>query len=86
MEAKEANSATKAATLISEFEKHFKSIYCTIHPSGTPGEIAGKSANVAFGASQAIQRHLAAGDGDDVIITVIDGKYFFCILTQFCRC
>lgn len=76
MEQKEPGAAEKAAMLVSQFEKSFLHICPTFHPAALPGEIAGKSSNVAFAASHITEvRHPAlAGDSCNVIITVMDGK------------
>jgi hypothetical protein len=74
MEQKERDSAEKASLLISNFASHFASIRATFHPIGLPGEIAGKSSNVAFAAHEIFRTHQTEGDKTDTIITVIDCK------------
>jgi len=75
MEEKEAEAPSKAATLISVFEKAFLNIRSTFHPAGLPGEIAGKGSNVAYAARRIIQIHRANPNVklNNVIITVMDG-------------
>lgn len=74
MEEKEPGAPLKATKLFSEYEKSFRNIRSTFHPAGVPGEIAGKSANVAYAASKILERHRASADGDNVLITIIDGQ------------
>ena len=74
MEEKESGCRLKAARLISEYEKHFRNIRSTFHPAGVPGEIAGKSANVAYAAGAILECYRRSTDGDNVLITIIDGK------------
>jgi hypothetical protein len=75
MEEKEAGAVEKATELSSTYEKSFRRIHATFHPAGLPGEIAGKSSNVAFAARHIARVHRAAlASGTcDVIITVMDG-------------
>ncbi|KAI0029813.1 glycosyl transferase family group 2-domain-containing protein [Vararia minispora EC-137] len=73
MEQKEACASEKAAHLASLHEKSFRAVVPSYHPSGVPGEIAGKSANVAFAARMAMERHRAVpGKCEDLIFTVMD--------------
>lgn len=76
MEQKETDAHDKAAKLISAFEESFLAVRSTFHPAGLPGEIAGKSSNVAFAARHIVQVHrteLSTGSCN-VIATVMDGK------------
>ena len=73
MEEKEAGSPLKSKTLIPEYEKYFRSIRSTFHPAGIPGEIAGKSANVAYAAGRILEKYRCSSEGDNLILTVIDG-------------
>lgn len=79
MEHKEAASMVKAAQLTSAFEHCFLDMQSTFHPSGIPGEIAGKSSNVAFAAQRIIEVHRSAlrMDACNVMVTVMDGLFFF---------
>jgi hypothetical protein len=74
MEQKEQGSAEKASALIASFESEFLACRATYHPSGLPGEIAGKSSNVAFAANDIFRQHKADSEKMDTIITVIDCK------------
>lgn len=77
MEQKETDAAWKAVELISAFETAFANIRATFHPSDLPGEIAGKSSNVAWAARQIMDIH-ARDDQEDVtntLVTVIDGMF-----------
>jgi hypothetical protein len=71
MEEKEAGSTAKAKLLVTEFAQCFLAIKSSIHPYGIPGEAAGKSSNVAFAARKIFANH--ERDGQDTIITVMDG-------------
>jgi hypothetical protein len=78
MESKEAEAAGKAAELLSTFEMAFLHIRATFHPPGVPGEIAGKSSNVAYAARYIMNIHARDEDQDatnttNTLITVIDG-------------
>lgn len=73
MEDKEAGAPLKSKTLISEFEKVFRSIRSSFHPAGVPGEIAGKSANVAYAAGRILEKYRSSSEGENLIITIIDG-------------
>ena len=76
MEQKEATASDKAAHLVSMFEKSFLHIRSTFHPTGIPGEIAGKSSNVACAARTIIEIHRPELKLDccNVVVTVMDGK------------
>lgn len=80
MEQKETKAPEKAATLISMFQGQFRDICGTFHPAGLPGEIAGKSSNVAFAARHIIDAHRRdeTVNPRDVIITVMDGRVSAC--------
>ncbi|KAF4212100.1 hypothetical protein CNMCM8980_002093 [Aspergillus fumigatiaffinis] len=79
MEQKEAGVAEKAAKLASAFEPSFRHIHATFHPANLPGEIAGKSSNVAFAARHIMEVHRAELDSGhcDVIVTVMDADTHF---------
>jgi hypothetical protein len=74
MEQKEESSESKAATLVSLFQKGFAAVRTTFHPPNLAGEIAGKSSNVAFAARQVFHDHQHNPEKTDVIITIIDCK------------
>jgi hypothetical protein len=75
MEQKEAKAPEKAISLITAFEGVFREICSTFHPANLPGEIAGKSSNVAFAARHIVeaQRPDQSVLPHDIIITVMDG-------------
>jgi hypothetical protein len=72
MEQKEANAGEKAKSLMSAFDARFLSVRATYHPPDLPGEIAGKSSNVAFAAREVFRRHVGESEKASTIITVID--------------
>ncbi|KAF7591868.1 hypothetical protein BBP40_000910 [Aspergillus hancockii] len=74
MEQKEDGAVEKAAQLSSMYERSFRRIHSTFHPAGLPGEIAGKSSNVAFAARHIAQLYRTAVTSGtcEVIITVMD--------------
>lgn len=76
MEQKESDAHDKASKLISSFEHAFLDIQSTFHPSNLPGEIAGKSSNVAFAARHIVQVHRAELGSSNVIVTVMDGESY----------
>ncbi|KAK4240845.1 glycosyl transferase family group 2-domain-containing protein [Achaetomium macrosporum] len=71
MEQREHNAETKAAGLVNEFSKKFRSIDFTIHPSDIPGELAGKGSNMAWAARKLSEKY-NLGQRKDVIVTGID--------------
>lgn len=77
MEQKEATASEKASHLMSMFEKSFLNIRPTFHATGVPGEIAGKSSNVACAARAIIEVHRPELKMDccNVVVTVMDGKF-----------
>ena len=76
MEEKETASPLKSKMLISSYGKHFRNIQSTFHPTGIPGEIAGKSANVAYAAGRILEKYRDSSDGDNVILTIIGGTVY----------
>lgn len=72
MEQREHNAEIKAARLVNEFAKKFRSIDYTIHPADIPGELAGKGSNMAWAARKLSEKY-ASGQRKDVIVTGIDG-------------
>ncbi|KAK0618445.1 glycosyl transferase family group 2-domain-containing protein [Bombardia bombarda] len=87
MEQREREAETKAAHLISEFSKKFRSMDYTIHPSDIPNEVAGKGSNVAWAARKLSEKY-AIGQRKDVIVTGIDAdshlssNYFALVTTM----
>ncbi|KAK3328857.1 glycosyl transferase family group 2-domain-containing protein [Apodospora peruviana] len=87
MEQREANADMKAALLINEFAKKFRSIDFTIHPSDIPGEVAGKGSNAAWVARKISEKY-SIGQRKDVIVTGIDAdshlssNYFALVTTM----
>lgn len=79
MEKKETEASWKAVELISAFETAFVQVRATFHPYDLPGEIAGKSSNVAWAARQIMDIHARDGQEDviNTLITVIDGILSF---------
>lgn len=79
MEEKENEAVEKAKTLISSFGNSFYAIHATFHPVGLPGEIAGKSSNVAYAAREItnLHRHELSEDNCKVVITVMDGMLIY---------
>ncbi|MCU0499412.1 MAG: hypothetical protein MUF87_18840 [Anaerolineae bacterium] len=84
MEGGEVNCAAKAEQLIREYHHAFANFYYTVHPTGLPGEIRGKSSNEAWAARWA-KRKLVDELGyniDHMVISTMDAdtmwhpKYF----------
>lgn len=71
MEQRESNAETKALRFVNEFQKKFRSIDFTIHPSDIPGELAGKGSNMAWAARKLSEKY-SVGRRKDVIVTSID--------------
>ncbi|KAL2917612.1 hypothetical protein HK105_202898 [Polyrhizophydium stewartii] len=70
MEEAEKGSSEKAQELLKLYGDHFFEITYTIHPTGRPGEIRGKSSNVAWAARQMAMR--GGPRHDHEIVTVMD--------------
>jgi hypothetical protein len=87
MEQRESNADTKALRFINEFQKKFRSIDFTIHPSDIPGELAGKGSNMAWAARKLSEKY-SIGQRKDVIVTGIDAdshlssNYFALVTTM----
>jgi len=71
MEQKETDAASKAGLLTSLFENSFATVRSTFHPYGMPGEIAGKSSNVAHAARIASDCHRESRKTGEVVLTVM---------------
>lgn len=91
MEAGEQNCAAKAEQLKSEYQHCFANFYYTVHPSGLPGEMRGKSANEAWAARWA-RRKLVDEKGyslDHIVVSTMDAdtiwhaKYFSALTFLF---
>src|SRR5690349_14879612 len=79
MEESEKGAAEKAQTLMKMYADSFFEITYTVHPLGRPGEIRGKSSNVAWASSQMALRSGGglAGRHEHEIITVMDADTCF---------
>jgi hypothetical protein len=91
MEAGEANCVSKAEQLKHEYQQCFANLYYTVHPSGLPGEMRGKSANEAWAARWA-KRQLVDQQGyslDQIVVSTMDAdtlwhlKYFSALTYLF---
>ncbi|CCA74010.1 hypothetical protein PIIN_07964 [Serendipita indica DSM 11827] len=65
MEEREAGSRAKGESLRAQYVDKFLDISVSIHPSGLPGEVAGKGSNVGWGARWLVEREFMAADFDD---------------------
>lgn len=74
MEQGEAGCEAKAAILIKEYTKHFRSIEFTAHPRDIPGEAQGKSSNLSWAARYINRKYSDEVLKRNVLITVIDCK------------
>jgi hypothetical protein len=87
MEETEVNCDKKAEKLLDCFKDKFYDIRYTVHPKGLPGEIRGKSSNVAWAA---VQMARLSNRHDNEIITVMDTDtgfaqdYFDAINYHYC--
>ncbi len=73
MEGADHDAETTAAALRWRFESAFARIITTMHPPNLPGEIRGKSANLAWAVRQAVELLTADGHAlDDLILTTAD--------------
>lgn len=74
MEGGEPNCAAKAEQLLGEYKGRFAHFYYTVHPTGLPGEMRGKSSNEAWAARWA-KRRLIDEHGynlDHIVISTMD--------------
>jgi hypothetical protein len=74
MEEGESGCDAKAAILINEYTKQFRSIEYTVHPKGIPGEAQGKSSNLHWAANYVNKKYPEQILKRSVIVTVIDCK------------
>lgn len=73
MEMAEEGSEQKAIALVEKYKDKFLGIIYTLHPTGLPGEIRGKSSNTSFAA-----RHLVGSRPDSrEILTIMDADTCF---------
>ncbi|RKO86812.1 hypothetical protein BDK51DRAFT_52220 [Blyttiomyces helicus] len=79
MEESESGAERKAQDLMKLYANSFFEITYTLHPVGRPGEIRGKSSNVAWASSQMAARSGGgyAGRHEHEIITVMDADTNF---------
>lgn len=80
MEASEKEALVKAKSLQRMYSDHFLDVLFTIHPSGRPGEIRGKSSNVAWAASEMVRRTQQGScsrDLSSILLTVMDADTCF---------
>jgi hypothetical protein len=79
MEESEKGSIEKAEALIKLYTDSFFEITYTLHPIGRPGEIRGKSSNVAWAASEMARRYSGGipGRHSHEILTVMDADTCF---------
>jgi hypothetical protein len=75
MEEGESEASEKAVGLIDRYRDLFYDITFTLHPSNRPGEIRGKSSNVAWAAKEMVRQ--AGGPRLEDIITVMDADTCF---------
>jgi len=72
MEQGEAGCEAKAAILINEYTKYFRSIEFTTHPRDIPGEAQGKSSNLSWAARYINGKYSDEVLKRNVIVTVLD--------------
>lgn len=91
LEAGDPAAAIRAARLQRDYAPRFRHLLITQHPAGLPGEVPGKSANLAWAMRHARQR-LIDQEGyspDQVVVTVMDADtlwhpaYFDCLTALF---
>ncbi|KAJ3335422.1 hypothetical protein HDU91_002195 [Kappamyces sp. JEL0680] len=75
MEEGESEAPEKARSLILKYQNQFYDITMTLHPAGRPGEIRGKSSNVAWAAKEMVRQ--AGGPRVEDIITIMDADTCF---------
>jgi hypothetical protein len=75
MEEGEKEATQKANSLILKYQNQFFDISMTLHPCGRPGEIRGKSSNVAWAAKEMVRQ--SGGPRLEDIITVMDADTCF---------
>jgi hypothetical protein len=75
MEESEKEATDKALLLIKKYKGAFSDISYTLHPAGRPGEIRGKSSNVAWAAREMVRKYESSRSED--ILTVMDADTCF---------
>jgi hypothetical protein len=75
MEEAEKEAPQKAKDLISKYQDQFNDITYTLHPVGRPGEIRGKSSNVAWASREMVRQ--CGGPRVEEIFTVMDADTCF---------
>lgn len=75
MEEGEQDAPQKARGLIEKYHDQFYDVTMTLHPVGRPGEIRGKSSNVAWAAQEMVRQ--AGGPRLEDILTVMDADTCF---------
>jgi hypothetical protein len=75
MEEAEKDAPQKAKDLISKYQDQFNDITFTLHPAGRPGEIRGKSSNVAWATREMVRQ--CGGPRVEEIFTVMDADTCF---------
>lgn len=91
MEEAEEGAAAKGQQLAERYASRFAHIICTIHPQGIPGELRGKSSNIAWAGRQ-VRRFLVDQQGlklDHILVTSTDAdiiwhpQYFYALTCEF---
>lgn len=91
MEGNDLSTTDRAARLQQRYASCFRRVLATFHPAGLPGEVRGKSANLAW-ATRHARRFLVDEEGyppDHIVVTVMDADtlwhpaYFDCLTTLF---
>jgi hypothetical protein len=94
MEEREPDARTKAQKLLGQYRDKFFLLKATFHPSGLPGEAAGKGVNETWAVRQ-VRHELVDGLGispDAIVVTVSDSDsiahphYFAELTRQFAAC
>jgi hypothetical protein len=76
MEQGETGCDAKAAVLINEYTKQFRSIEYTVHPRNIDGEAQGKSSNLCWVAKYINRKYSEEILKRNILVTVIDCKQF----------
>ena len=74
MEEREPGVTVKAKRLIAACGGSFLGMDFTLHPPNLPGEAPGKSSNESWAAKQVFNDYAICPQGQEVIITVMDGE------------
>jgi len=73
MEEKDNTALATASTLVETYAKFFRNIRYTMHPSGLPREVQGKSSNISWAGKRVSESIKDLKARQNCVMTVMDG-------------